>query len=81
MSRIIVKNIPKFVSQKQLKEHFKDLGEITDCKVLKDQKGQSRKFAFVGFKDKNSAGLALKNYNKTYLGVSKIQIEKAKTKD
>jgi hypothetical protein len=34
----------------------------------------------VGFKDKNAAGLAQKNYDKTYLGVSKIRVEIAKTR-
>lgn len=81
MSRIIVTNIPKFVSEKELKEHFKNLGQITDCKIVKNQKGESRKFAFVGFKDKNAAGLAQKNYDKTYIGVSKIRVEKARTRD
>ena len=28
----------------------------------------------MGFKDKNAAGLAQKNYDKTYLGVSKIRL-------
>lgn len=81
MSRIIVTNIPKFVTEKQLKQHFKNLGEITDCKVVKDQNGNSRRFGFLGFKDVNSAALAQKNYDKTYLGVSKIRVEKAKTRD
>lgn len=35
----------------------------------------------MGFKDRNAAALAQKNYDKTYLGVSKIRVEKAKTRD
>ena len=81
MSRVIVKNLPKFVTEKELKEHFKDLGVVTDAKIAKDEKGQSRKFGFVGFKDPNAATLAKKNYNKTYLGVSKVLVELAKTRD
>lgn len=48
---------------------------------MKDEKGQSRKFGFLGFKDSNAAVLAQKNYDKTYLGVSKIRVERAKTRD
>lgn len=48
---------------------------------MRDQNGNSRKFGFLGFKDINSATLAQKNYDKTYLGVSKIRVEKAKTRD
>ena len=81
MSRIIVKNIPQFVTEKELQEHFKDLGPITDAKIVKDQQGKSRKFGFVGFKDRNAAAIARKNYNKTFLGISKILIELAKTRD
>ena len=36
MSRVIVKNLPKFVTEKELKEHFKDLGVVTDAKIAKD---------------------------------------------
>lgn len=35
----------------------------------------------MGFKDANAAALAQKNFDKTYLGVSKIRVEKAKTRD
>lgn len=81
MSRIIVKNLPKFVTEKQLSQNFKDLGEVTDCKIARDPNGVSRKFGFVGFKDKNAANLARKNYHNTYIGVSKIQVDRAKTRD
>lgn len=81
MSRIRVSNIPKFATEKELQEHFKELGEITDCRVVKDQNGISRKFGFIGFKDPNSAALALKKFDKTFIGASKIRVEKAKTRD
>lgn len=81
MSRIIVKNIPKFVTEADLQNHFAELGAITDTKIARDHQGESRKFAFVGFKDPNAALLAKKNYNKTYLGVSKVLVDVAKTRD
>lgn len=34
-SRLIVKNLPKYVDEKRLKEHFGSHGEVTDCKVMK----------------------------------------------
>jgi hypothetical protein len=34
----------------------------------------------MGFKDHNAAALALKNYDKTYIGVSKIQVQRARMK-
>lgn len=34
-SRLIVKNIPKYVDDARLKEHFGSHGEVTDCKVIR----------------------------------------------
>jgi multiple RNA-binding domain-containing protein 1 len=56
------------------------LDEITDCKIIRGDDGRSRKFAFVGFKDKNSSELAKKKYNNTYLGASKIMVDIARLK-
>jgi len=48
---------------------------------LKDDKGQSRKFGFIGFKDNTAATTAQRKYDGTYVGVSKIKVEKAMTRD
>ena len=37
----------------------------------------SRRFAFIGFKDSDSANRAVKKSNGTYIRTSKIQVEKA----
>ena len=34
-SRLCVKNIPKYVTEKRLKEHFAAKGAVTDIKILK----------------------------------------------
>ena len=34
-SRVCVKNLPKYVTEKRLREHFAAKGEVTDVKVLK----------------------------------------------
>ena len=51
MSRIIVKNIPKEITEVQLRDHFNKKGEITDVKIMKDEKEVSRRFAFLGYKN------------------------------
>ena len=54
---------------------------MTDCKVVKDEKGQSRKFAFVGFKELSRAQEIKKKYNNTYIGASRVLIDIAKNRD
>jgi len=77
-SRIIVKNIPKEITEKQLHEHFSKKGLITDVKIMKKDNGQSRKFAFIGFKGESEANESIKYYNNTFLWTCKIIVESAK---
>jgi len=40
MSRVIIKNIPKNFSEKEIKEHFKNFSEqITDLKIARNPNG------------------------------------------
>ena len=34
-SRLCVKNVPKYLTEKRLKEHFAAKGAVTDVKILK----------------------------------------------
>jgi multiple RNA-binding domain-containing protein 1 len=74
MSRIIVKNLPKNISEQKIQKLFGDKGVITDVQ-LKFKDGKFRQFGFVGFKDEESAGEAVKYFNGTYIGSSKISVE------
>lgn len=38
-SRVCVKNLPKYVNEARLKEHFSAKGEVTDVKVLRTRCG------------------------------------------
>lgn len=78
MSRIIVKNIPREISEVQLRDHFSKKGEITDVKIMKKENGESRKFAFIGFKSEDQSNEIVKYFNNTYINTCKIQVEAAK---
>jgi multiple RNA-binding domain-containing protein 1 len=78
MSRLIVKGIPKEITEEQLKKHLSVKGEITDVKIMKKPNGESRKFAFVGFKSEEQGLNAIKYFNNTYIKTCRIQIEEAK---
>ena len=78
MSRLIVKNLPKHLSQEELAAHFASNGAtVTDAKIMfKNQR--SRLFGFVGFKTDADAAAALKYFNGTFLHTSKLDIAVAK---
>ncbi|CCF55986.1 hypothetical protein KAFR_0A05510 [Kazachstania africana CBS 2517] len=91
MSRIIVKNVPTFIDDKKLKEHFnKRLIEkyensqnidnlITDVKILRDKDGNSRKFAFIGYRNESDALDAIRYYDGSFIYTAKISVSEAKS--
>jgi multiple RNA-binding domain-containing protein 1 len=54
---------------------FKDHGEITNVQLKYTPEGKFRKFAFVGFKTKESADAAIKALDKTFIEGSKLTVE------
>ncbi|KAF9112073.1 hypothetical protein BGX27_004022 [Mortierella sp. AM989] len=77
-SRLIVKNLPKHLSDERFREHFSSIGEVTDAKLMKSSFGNSRRFGFIGYKTEKDAKAALAHFNNTFVDTSKIIVEKAK---
>ncbi|KAI7898836.1 uncharacterized protein BX663DRAFT_538350 [Cokeromyces recurvatus] len=77
MSRIIVKNLPKLLSEEKFREHFAKKGEVTDAKLMKTSRGASRRFGFIGYKTEAAAEAAIAYFNNTFINTSKITVEKA----
>ncbi|KCV69016.1 hypothetical protein H696_04436 [Fonticula alba] len=77
MSRLIVKNIPRHVTEKRLREHFSKQGNITDVKLMRTPDGVSRRFAFVGYNSDADAAAAQKYFNGTFIDTGKIIVELA----
>lgn len=80
MSRLIVKNIPKQVSESELKSHFEKQGQITDCRILFKEK-KNRRIAFIGYKSESDAKKSKDYYNNTFIYMSRITVDFAKTND
>lgn len=74
MSRLIVKNLPKAVQEQKIRDLFGQKGTITDVQ-LKYKDGKFRQFGFVGFADEQSASEAVKFFDNTFIGTSKIKVE------
>ena len=77
-TRIIVKNLPKNITEEEIKKHFSQKGAITDLKIMHKEDGRSRNFCFIGYKNELSAKEAIKYFNQTYLKTMKITVETAK---
>lgn len=89
MSRIIVKGLPKYLNEDRLLQHFsKRLQQkhqngsddlITDVKIMKNNQGESRRFAFVGFRNEEDAFDAVDYFNGSFVDTSKIEVSMAKS--
>ena len=81
MSRLIVKNIPSYVTNEALKTHFLQKngpgGNITDIKVALKADGTSRRFAFVGYKSDDEAVKAQQWFDRTYIDTTRINVQVA----
>ncbi|KJA26549.1 hypothetical protein HYPSUDRAFT_198832 [Hypholoma sublateritium FD-334 SS-4] len=78
MSRLIVKNIPTYVTPEKLRAHFEQQGgpggTLTDVKVSSKRDGTSRRFGFVGFKSNEEATAAQKWFNRTFIDSTRIEV-------
>ncbi|KAG1142884.1 hypothetical protein G6F37_009079 [Rhizopus arrhizus] len=77
MSRLIVKNLPKELSEEKFREHFAKKGEVTDAKLVKTKYGSSRRFGFIGYKTEAVADAAIQYFNNTFINTCRISVEKA----
>ncbi|CAA9990964.1 RNA-binding protein, putative [Plasmodium knowlesi strain H] len=88
-TRLIIKNIPKYMNEMDLKKHFFKMKgnyefKITDIKIMKRKKivknkeiFESRKICFIGFINNTDCENFKKSFNNTYINTSKIVIEDA----
>ncbi|KAF4623126.1 hypothetical protein D9613_002318 [Agrocybe pediades] len=77
MSRLIVKNLPTYVTPARLREHFEKGGPggtITDVKVSSKSDGTSRRFGFIGFKTNEEAQKAQQYFDRTFIDTTKISV-------
>ncbi|CAD6343736.1 unnamed protein product [Miscanthus lutarioriparius] len=58
---LYVKNLPKTVTQEQLKKLFEHIGEITKVVIPPAKSGHENRYGFVHFKERSMAMKALKN--------------------
>ncbi|KAJ7632476.1 hypothetical protein FB45DRAFT_912538 [Roridomyces roridus] len=79
MSRLMVQNLPVYVTPARLREHFEQKGApsgtITDVKVASKTDGTSRRFGFIGYKTEKQALEAQEWFHKTFIDAAKIRVQ------
>ncbi|KAJ3344068.1 hypothetical protein HDU93_003231 [Gonapodya sp. JEL0774] len=78
-SRIIVKNLPRHITQERFKDIFSAKGTVTDVKLVKTGDGVFRRFGYIGYSSEREAKAAVEYFNNTYIDTSKITVEAAKS--
>jgi multiple RNA-binding domain-containing protein 1 len=83
-TRVCIKNLPPVTTEDDLKDFLREQAkialDISDCKILRNVKGKSRKVAFVGFRQPGMAKYTVENFHKTYLRTSRLSVELALAK-
>ncbi|GJQ10058.1 hypothetical protein GpartN1_g1849.t1 [Galdieria partita] len=77
-SRLLIQGLPKYITEKRLKDIFSSQGEVTDVKVLRKKDGTCRRFGFIGFKTVKQAKAAKNYFHETFIDTSRIHVEYAK---
>ncbi|KAI3630878.1 hypothetical protein MIR68_012313 [Amoeboaphelidium protococcarum] len=77
-SRLIVKNLPPYFTQNDLKKHFASFSSVTDAKLMTTKSGQSRQFGFIGYASHQEAIQAARHFNKTFIDTHRLVVEEAK---
>lgn len=69
--------MPKYAAEDKVRSFFSVLGDITDVKVARSKEGKSRQFAFVGFKNAESAAAAIRKFNSAFMDTARLKVEAA----
>ena len=90
MSRLIIKNLPPYLTPEVLRKHFSGqatknasstssspskIFTLTDAKIAYKPDGTSRRFGFVGFKTEKEAEEARRWFDKSFIDSMRISIE------
>ena len=73
-SRIYIRGLPPSLSVEEFRKHFSNLSPITDAKFI-----PHRRIGYVGYKSSQDAERAVKYHNKTFIRMSRIGVEIARS--
>lgn len=80
-NNLYVRNFDPDFTDEQLRELFREYGEIRSCRVMTDEKGNSRGFGFVSFHNAEQANQALREMNGRMLNGKPLVVNIAQRRD
>ncbi|GIL91120.1 hypothetical protein Vretimale_9567 [Volvox reticuliferus] len=79
-TNVFIKNLPAELGDDELSKMAKEFGEVTSAVVMKDEKGSSKGFGFINFKDAECAAKCVEALNEKEIGGKVLYAGRAQKK-
>ena len=80
--KLLVRNLDRSTSEKELQDLFEAFGDVQSCDLVMDKvSGDSKGFGFVEMPSVGEAKAAMKNLNNSKVGANNIRVKKAEDKE
>lgn len=78
---LYIKNLDDDMSDEKLRSEFEEFGTITSCKIMRDERGQSKGFGFVCFSSPDEATKAVAEMNNKMIGTKPLYVSLAQRRE
>ena len=80
--KLLVRNLPRSLTEAELKDMFEDYGTVQSCNIVVDSKtGVSKGFGFIEMPKPGDAKAAARILNGKDIAGNKIRVKKAEAKE